>query len=191
MALFAIVAAPVIAHYGSDALEGWRHRLQRPVRVHPPAAFGSYLLNWALLSLALVAAGIKMSQPLSTELNEKVTADMLPVDAVRFLQTEQPPGPLFNSYNWGGYLIWELPDYPVFVDGRTDLYDDEFLTEYLSIFLAQEGWEEGLDRYQINLVLIEPESMLGRILEEQGHWQLLYDDHQAMVFAHDFRAADP
>jgi hypothetical protein len=116
---------------------------------------------------------------------------MLPVDAVRFLQAEQPPGPLFNSYNWGGYLIWELPNYPVFVDGRTDLYDDEFLTEYLSVVLAQEGWEEKLDRYQINLVLIEPESMLGRILDEQGHWQLLYGDHQAMIFARDFLAADP
>ena len=29
---------------------------------------------------------------------------------------------MFNSYNWGGYLMFKLPDYPVFVDGRTDLY---------------------------------------------------------------------
>jgi hypothetical protein len=186
IALFALVTAPVIARYGSYALEGWRTRLNRPVRVRPPARSGIFLLNWALLALVMIASGVKITQPTSAALNEKAKADMLPVNAIRFLQAERPAGPLFNSYNWGGYLIWELPDYPVFVDGRTDLYDDEFLTEYLSIAFAQEGWEKKLDGYGINLVLIEPQSMLGRMLEERSlnneGWQQVYRDEMAAVF---------
>jgi hypothetical protein len=187
MALFALVTAPVIARYGSYALEGWRNRRNRPVRVRPPIQSGVYLLNWALLALVIVAAGIKISQPISAALNEKAKADILPVEAVRFLQAERPAGPLFNSYNWGGYLIWELPDYPVFVDGRTDLYDDEFLTEYLSIVFAQDGWDQQLESYGINLVLIEPQSMLGRMLRERAlnneGWSQLYRDEMAAIFA--------
>ena len=33
-------------------------------------------------------------------------------------------GPLFNNFDWGGFLIWYLPEYPVSLDGRTDLYGD-------------------------------------------------------------------
>jgi hypothetical protein len=43
---------------------------------------------------------------------------------------------MFNSYNWGGYLLWELPEYPVFIDGRTDLYDDELVEEWLRVVRA-------------------------------------------------------
>jgi hypothetical protein len=180
------VAAPVIARYGSYALEDWRERRNRPVRVRPPTRSGVYVLNWALLGLVMIAAGVKISQPVSSAVNEEAKADILPVQAVQFLRAQQPAGPLFNSYNWGGYLIWELPEYPVFVDGRTDLYDDQFLTEYLSIVFAQEGWDEKLDRDGINLVLIEPQSMLGRMLEERalnnGGWKQLYRDEMAAVF---------
>jgi hypothetical protein len=186
MALFALVTAPVIARYGSYALQDWRERRNRPVRVRPPTRSGVYVLNWALLGLVMIAAGVKISQPVSSAVNEEAKADILPVQAVQFLRAQQPAGPLFNSYNWGGYLIWELPEYPVFVDGRTDLYDDEFLTEYLSIVFAQEGWDEKLDKDGINLVLIEPQSMLGRMLEERalndGGWKQLYRDEMAAVF---------
>jgi hypothetical protein len=186
IALFALVAAPVVVRYGSHALEEWRRRLNRPVQARPPARSGAYMLNWALLTLVIAASSVKISQPISAATNEKAKADMLPVEAVRFLRTERPAGPLFNSYNWGGYLIWELPDYPVFVDGRTDLYDDEFLTDYLSIVFAEEGWSKKLDTYGINLVLIEPQSMLGRMLEQRalntGEWKQLYRDDMAAVF---------
>ena len=34
------------------------------------------------------------------------------------------PGPIYNQLNWGGYLIWRLPGYPVAIDGRTNLQAD-------------------------------------------------------------------
>ena len=38
-----------------------------------------------------------------------------PAAAASFLIRTQPPGPLLNHYNWGGYFIWKLyPAYPGF-----------------------------------------------------------------------------
>jgi hypothetical protein len=68
------------------------------------------------------------------------------------------------------------------VDGRTDLYDDAFLRDYLSVVWAQDEWEETLNRYGINLVLIEPQSMLARLLAERPGWKQVQQDSMAAVF---------
>jgi len=130
----------------------------------------------------LAAALVKISLPISQTINEKAIAEAIPVDAIEFLNKARPAGPIFNSYNWGGYLIWELAQYPVFVDGRTDLYDDIFLREYLSTVFGQDGWEQTLDRYGINLVLIESQSLMGRLLTERTAWELIYQDEMATIF---------
>jgi hypothetical protein len=90
---------------------------------------------------------------------------------------------MFNSYNWGGYLIWHLyPGYPVFIDGRTDLYDDQFIREYVKVTLAKPGWREVLDQYGVNFILIESDSILAAFLEEGGEWQRIYTGDIAKIF---------
>lgn len=184
IALFALMTTPVLVKHSHWAWEAWRERTGRPPRIRRVSQNRWLLaLNWALLILLLLVAGIRISQPISAAANEQAQADTVPVEAVEFLRRERPAGPMLNSYNWGGYLIWQLPEYPVFVDGRTDLYDDQFLTEYLSIVFAQDGWEQKLDHYGIKLVLIEPQSMLGRMLAERPGWEQIYQDETAIIFA--------
>ena len=90
---------------------------------------------------------------------------------------------MFNSYNWGGYLLFTLwPDYPVFVDGRTDLYDDDFLRQYISIYVADDGWQELLDEYQIQLVVVETNSILAKLLRTDPAWHEAYRDDMAVIF---------
>ncbi|HUS52241.1 MAG TPA: hypothetical protein VMX77_02120, partial [Candidatus Bathyarchaeia archaeon] len=38
--------------------------------------------------------------------------------ATEFLKKQPEKGNIFNSYEQGGFLIWQLPEYKVFVDGR-------------------------------------------------------------------------
>src|SRR5262249_31932305 len=45
---------------------------------------------------------------------------MFPVRAAAFVKEHGYSGPLYNHFNWGGYLIWALPDLPVAIDGRTN-----------------------------------------------------------------------
>jgi len=150
-----------------------------------PLAGGRMLgvLNWLLLALIVVAALVKIYFPLAPGVVEKSLRGSLPVDAVAYVQAERPPGPMFNSYNWGGYLLFTLwPDYPVFVDGRTDLYDDAFLRQYLSTYVADEGWQESLDEYGIQLVIVEANSVLAKFLRIDPAWQEAHRDETAAVF---------
>lgn len=41
-----------------------------------------------------------------------------PEKAVNYIKVNQFPKNLFNEFEWGSYLIWNLPQYPVFIDGR-------------------------------------------------------------------------
>jgi hypothetical protein len=89
-------------------------------------------LNAFLAITILIAAMIKISIPLNNDYNQKALAEIYPSAAMVHLATKMESGPIFNSYNWGAYLIWELyPEYRSFVDGRTDLFDDEILEQYL------------------------------------------------------------
>ena len=88
---------------------------------------------------------------------------------------------MYNSYNWGGYLIWALPDEPVFADGRTDVYN-EFLLDYVKVMFVRPGWKEVLDRYGVRLALTERDGFLATMLEVQLDWKLIYQDDQATIW---------
>ncbi|RLC89914.1 MAG: hypothetical protein DRI77_15255, partial [Chloroflexi bacterium] len=82
-----------------------------------------------------------------------------------------------------GYLIWHLwPDYRVFVDGRTDLYGDEFLRQYLSVRSGRPGFEETLAAYDVNLVLTYPDDALSAQLACAGGWEEAYRDEVAVIW---------
>jgi hypothetical protein len=105
------------------------------------------------------------------------------VKAADYIGSAHPAGPMFNSYNWGGYLMFALPDYPVFVDGRTDLYGDTFLTDdYLKPATGDPSWRDVFQRYGINMVVVEKDSGLARALRNEPGWKLDYEDKMAAIF---------
>ena len=141
------------------------------------------LINWLLLAAVVVVAADKVAVPLRPSVNEAAIAKSMPVGSVEYIDRMRPPGRLFNSYNWGGYLAWTLyPAYPVYIDGRTDLYGDAFLRRYLRIVGGQEGSQAALDQDGIRLVLIETGSPLAAALRRAPDWRLSYADSLASVF---------
>ena len=56
---------------------------------------------------------------------DRAISSMYPVKALNFLRQHPAPGPLYNTLDWGGFLTWYMPDYPVAIDGRNDLYGDD------------------------------------------------------------------
>ena len=178
IALFALFAAPVLARHGHSALEPVIARFGRGPQIPERIARA---LNLVILALLLVAAAAKVSIPLSPTTNEQALEGQVPVAAVEWIRQHHPAGPLFNSYNWGGYVLWALyPDYPSFVDGRTDLFDDEILTDYLDAWRADADWGTVIDRWGLRLALLEPDAPLVGALEDAG-WVQLYADGQAVV----------
>jgi hypothetical protein len=113
-----------------------------------------------------------------------------PQAAVNFLTQKQLPGPLYNRYGWGGYLIRRLyPNYRVYIDGRADVYGDAFMVETLNTYDGHSEWRAPLDRLSINTVLISPEVPLASLLRSDTAWQRVYEDTQAVIFTR--RDKDP
>jgi hypothetical protein len=185
---FALVVAPVLSRHVTAILTRWRREmrdrgwLSAPSRrVFTPALGG---LNWGLLALVVALAAVKIYRPLRPSFNEALQQESLPVGAVEWIRTNRPEGKMFNHYNWGGYLIWRLwPEYRVFVDGRTDLYGDEFLRDYVEIQRAGPRAVSLLDEYEISYVLTGAEDTLSTLLRCQEEWVLVYRDEVVAIWS--------
>ncbi|MBN1678714.1 MAG: hypothetical protein JW966_00385 [Anaerolineae bacterium] len=178
--LFAVVSAPILSRHLNVWLadHGWQIHPVRRVRGR------KLVLNWVLLALVALGALAKVAVVLSEETVRKAQEQMLPVEVAQFLDESPPEGKMFNSYNWGGYLMFAAPDVPVYVDGRTDLYDDDFLRDYLDITFIRDDWNVMLDDQVIGFVVIEADSILATMLRTMPDtWQeRQFDDERSSLF---------
>jgi hypothetical protein len=181
IALFALVAPPVLARHLEPVVGALQKALGLHLDLDSPPNRRLARLNWILLGALLLAAAGKVALVFPAPVNQAASRKNLPVEAVEYLRQSRPPGRLFNSYNWGGYLLWALPGYPVFVDGRTDLYDDEIISQWFQVMRVEPGWEEVLERWEVRLVLLEPNAPVIHALESSG-WQPLYEDELAVIY---------
>lgn len=117
----------------------------------------------------------------SATITRPVNLASFPAGAVEYIQENHPPGRLFNGFNWGGYLIWALPEYPVFVDSRADIYGDALILQSLQVERAEPGWQEVVRQWDIHTALVQARAPLGEALSRAG-WQLCYQDQQAEVY---------
>jgi hypothetical protein len=106
---------------------------------------------------------------------------LYPVDAVSYIEEHRPPGPLFNTFNWGGFLVAALPDYPVSIDGRNDMYGDDLLRRETETD-AGVDWFDDPAMKRANLVLIPVRSPLSLALGQSPQFKLAYSDKIANVF---------
>jgi len=184
IAPLALVITPVLARRAQLVVESVAAQVKLPESARRdlnPALAG--VLNYLILALVVVATLLKCAAALSPQVIDKGQRQVVPVRAVEWLRnaSPRPPGPMYNSYNWGGYLIWALPDEPVFADGRTDVYN-EFLLDYVKVMFVRPGWKEVLDHYGVRLALTERDSFLAAMLATQLEWRLAYSDDQAVIY---------
>jgi hypothetical protein len=173
--IFALVAAPILTRLIHTILQQLPEKKKEDT--HSPAKLS---LNAVLiLGIALFAfwrvTFIVRSQ-------HAAEARDFPTAAVSFLAANHPPAPLLNHYNWGGYLIWKLyPQYRVFVDGRADLYGDDFLNRLADIYYIRHNWEEEFAATRVCSVMLPPDAPLVSALRELPEWKVIYSDKQAVI----------
>ena len=152
--LFAVICAPILSRHATALIGRYRWG-QRPL------SRGKPIVNWIILLLILGAASLKVLLPIVPAAQAQGEAKILPVKAADWIVANRPEGKLFNSYNWGGYLLWRLwPAYPIYADGRTDVYPNAFLQEYLQIVTGQKDAPALFDERGIRTVIVEQESPL-------------------------------
>ena len=85
-----------------------------------------------------------------------------------------------NSYTWGGYISWKIPEMRIFIDGRTDLYGEKLIQDWIEMVNGGETWNAKFDFYGINCVFLEKERPIIKILEENG-WNEIYSDDLSII----------
>ena len=169
---FVLVAFPLLAEYAflpAWKFPAWGFGLQKAFQAS------------AVLLVAVVCANA-VSDHIATELDREQSR--FPARAASFLDAQKLPAPLFNSYDFGGYLIWRLyPRYQVYIDGRTDLYGHAFLDNFIQVYEVNTDPRVALNHDGIRTVLVEPRSALAGFLRTQTEWKRVYEDPVAVIFS--------
>ena len=124
------------------------------------------------------------------------TADWeYPVEGARFLREHQITGRMFNTYEYGGYLIWTLwPQQRVFIDGRAlseSVFRDYGRILHFADSASGKSAVDLLDQYGIDVILMNNFEYttgivyaLSPALAEatDSPWKLVHADRTAVVF---------
>jgi hypothetical protein len=146
-------------------------------------------LNLVLLAALAAGAAVFVAGRVSPAALEARLQEVEPVGAVDRLLARPLPQPLFNFYDWGGYVLWRAgpgavaPDrvYRVFIDGRVEVYGDALFARYLDTDYGTARWRDALRDYRIQTVLLPTSHPLGRLLLDDG-WVVAYRDRTATLY---------
>jgi len=107
-----------------------------------------------------------------------------PAAALQAAEEAHVSGPVMNDYGFGGYLIFE--GIPPFIDGRADLYGDDFLKRYVD---ATRGVTDDLpkllDEYHAGWTLFAANTTAVTLMDHLPGWRRLYADDTAVVHVRD------
>jgi hypothetical protein len=183
--LFVLVAVPIAARSAQSIFvkRGLAQASTYPLNFEHPVPQRPLTPVWNALILiaALLFSAINLFQVTRRQL--RVEADRFPAGAVAYLATQPNAGPIFNHYDWGGYLIWKLhPQAPVFIDGRADVYGEPLFNQFANTYQLKNNWQKTLAEWQIRAVLVPPSSALAQALRHEPNWSVRYEDPQSVLF---------
>lgn len=147
-------------------------------------ASGSRGWVWGAVFVTFVGVRLLNLAGLGPRANaDAANARAYPVRATEFVREHDLPGPLFNPFDWGGYLIWALPDRPVSIDGRTNIYGSERVTRAMSTWNGEPSWETDPDMASAQLVIAPANRRLTELLRGRPtEWRVAFEDGTAVVF---------
>ena len=114
--------------------------------------------------------------------HERKSDAISPIAATATARSLGVTGSVFNSYAFGGYLIFV--GIAPFIDGRADMYGDAFLHRYAKAE-AGEGLRELLTEYRLAWAIVQPELASSRVLARLPDWRKIYSDEFAIVYVHE------
>jgi hypothetical protein len=142
----------------------------RFARMAFPTASGATLAAMLALSTWAFAANHRFSPPVIQS----------PAAAVDVLKSHGAKR-ILNDLSFAGYLISR--GIPVFVDGRAELYGEQFeMNYYRALQLRDVGrFLDMLQNYDIDAVLLTPGTPAVSLLDHTSGWQRVYSDDNAVV----------
>ena len=112
-------------------------------------------------------------------------SETFPVRAADYIRQNHLPQPIFNTYAWGGFLTWYLPEYPVSIDSRGDLYPDDVYVAYFKLMQAEVPLQSDLSFARAQTILLESKSPMADALSTLPDFRVVYRDNVAVVLVRD------
>jgi hypothetical protein len=151
------------------------------VRTMAPTRLPRFATQFAIVTaLLVVSAGFRLMHVDEKELAKQVE-NTLPVDAVKAIRANAYAGPLYNDFNWGGYLIWALR-MPVSLDGRAAFYGDKAIDRSVATWSGEPDWASDPALTAAGLVIGPVKSALIQLLRMDPRFKLVFEDKVAAVF---------
>jgi len=144
-----------------------------------------------VLFLLLLAVAIIGYQQTSTAWAISQNPDLLakaggyPKGAIDYIKANPKKfqGNMYNEYNWGGYLIWQLPEHKVFIDGRMPhlkIGDRHIFKDFNDLQELRDP-KRIIEKYNINWMLIYNNHLLASYLPSEG-FKKVYEDELSVIF---------
>ena len=152
------------------------------VRSEPSFSFTKVRIICVIVVLTVAIYLIGLRRQISEQQLESVAERRFPVAAVKFINEKNFPGPLYNHFNWGGYLIWALPRLLVSMDGRTNLHGDQRIEQSFNTWSGLRGWESDPELMKARLIIGDVKYALISLMRTDSRFKLVYEDGVAAVF---------
>jgi hypothetical protein len=151
-------------------------------RKNPFAVFSRSGFAAVIIGVIIGVVSIAEFRGFSSERIQENTGKLYPIKAASFVEQQGYTGPLYNHFDWGGYLIWRLPHLKVSMDGRANVYGDERIKQALATWSGRPHWIDDPDLNRAQVVIAQKEMALTAILRLDQRFRVAYQDETAVVF---------
>ncbi len=180
--------APVAAYYVAIHCGAiWNHWRGTAATAEPAPRSG----KWSVVTLGVIWIAFGYT-PLASQILhgrdrefDKSVSEYTPIGAVEYLRKNPPQGLVFNTYEFGDYLLWNGPDnVQVFTASHAHLIPAQVWRDYMDVITLGSGWEDTLDEYGANTVILDQryrKRLISR-MKRNDAWRLGFEDVRAAVF---------
>ena len=182
--LFAIVVSPVAAGAISKWLRDEHSKSRFALFEERITKTNSSANGWIWIVLVILGTTILLQKGtvISPDGSSNVfDRNFFPVHAVDWLETHPQSGHMYNEFDWGGYILLKTwPEYQIFMDGHTHIYGETLTREYEQVSTLRTGWEEVLEKYQVEWAIVRSDSAIAVALKSFA-WEAVYEDNTAVI----------
>src|SRR5262249_17009432 len=150
-----IVLAPVLA----ELLALLRSARTEKTKSSRPTPAAGVVFGIMVLAVVLCLPGLDRYHPLLKLSGGNHPHTEQDLDAVHEqLQAQGGAGRVFARFEWGEYLSWAAsPDFPIFMDGRIEIYPDDVWQQYIDLTSGKDDWQRILDHYLVDYLVLDAE----------------------------------
>ncbi len=182
LGLYAIATVPIL----SDNLNSipWRIRSRTAIRIfHASAIACLCLISYTIVTNAFY-------KTINTSSRFGLAIPQASMRAIDFVKQNHLQGNLFNNFDIGSFLIWQLyPDQKVFTDGRPEAYPVSFWKEiYKPMQMDYALWQKKSVEYGINYVFFSHrdltpwhDNFLQHIVRDKD-WPIVFFNEDIVIF---------